>query len=505
MTSQPQLSSAPVEPLAPEAMGTPVVRYGWWQRWSGSPGRAPLLLGLLGSATVAVGGVGAAGVLRHDPVLSGTIFSAWRFGHGYNLAVMATYLGLALSVWAWVLLGRDVLARRAGGRAVLSTSLVWLAPIVVAPPLFTRDPYSYLANGAVALKGLDPYVAVPNVLTGPIADNVHWFWNATPAQYGPLFVGLAKAVVAVTGENMIAGVIAMRLLMLVGLALFIAAVPGLCRHLGGRPAMALWVAVANPVMVFVLVGGPHNDLLVVGFLALGSLMVLNRRHAVGIALVTAAAAVKITAVFLLPFLVLVWAARLQGSERARIIRAGLAGIAVFAAVMVACSVLTGLGFGWLTASSAPTTIINWMSLPTAVGQLLHTIVTWMFGPMMDTVFIAVPRILAIPVFGYCGVKLWLAARVGGVEAVRRGAWLLMLFVVCAPAVLPWYPAWGMALLAAVVWTERGLQLVVLVSCFLVACMFPSGEVALYAFGYLIIVMACAVVAARALRAPNRPG
>jgi alpha-1,6-mannosyltransferase len=527
MTSQPQLSTTPATTEAPEAaldatsapegtVGTttdliereltatppsapaPPV---WWQRL-GRPARKPMLLGFLGSVVLAIGALGAGGVLIHDPVLEGTPLVAWRFGHGYALAVMVTYLGLALEVWAWVLLGRDVLARRAGGRAVLSTAVLWILPILVTPPLFSRDPYSYLAYGTMALRGLDPYAGGPNVLTGPIPDNVHWFWQDTPAPYGPVFVAVAKAVASVTGENMIAGVILMRLAMLVGLALFLAALPGLCRHLGGRKSVALWVAVANPVMVIHLIGGPHNDLLVVGFLAMGSLLVLNRQHAGGIALVTCAAAVKATAGLALPFLVLVWAARLNGSERVRIIKAGVAGIAVFLAVFAASSAVAGVGLGWIPAVIAPTNIVNWLSLPTGVGQLTYTTWSWLFGAGNMTPFITVTRAIGVIIFLYIAVKQWLAARAGGADAVRRAGLVLVIFVLLSPAVLPWYFTWGMALLAATAWTARGMAYAVFGSIFLIVAAFPSGEVSLYAFGYLIIMMAGAWVAAVSLRSPD---
>ncbi|MBO0877317.1 MAG: polyprenol phosphomannose-dependent alpha 1,6 mannosyltransferase MptB [Pseudonocardia sp.] len=462
-----------------------------------------MLLGFFGSVVLAFGALGAGGVLIHDPVLEGTPLVAWRFGHGYALAVLVTYLGLALAVWAWVLLGRDVLARRAGGRAVLSTSLVWMLPILVTPPLFSRDPYSYLAYGTMALRGLDPYAGGPNVLAGPIPDNVHWFWQDTPAPYGPVFVAVAKAVASVTGENMIAGVILMRLAMLVGLALFLAALPGLCRHLGGRKAVALWIAVANPVMVIHLIGGPHNDLLVVGFLAMGSLLVLNRQHVAGIALVTCAAAVKATAGLALPFLVLVWAARLSGSERVRILKAGAASIAAFLAVFAVSSMVAGVGLGWIPAVVAPTNIVNWLSLPTGVGQLAYTMWSWMFGvPGSMTPFITVARAIGVIIFLVVAVKQWMAARAGGPDAVRRAGTVLMIFVLLSPAVLPWYFTWGMALLAATAWTARGMAYAIFGSIFLIVAAFPSGEVSLYAFGYLIIVMAGAAVAAKSLRSPD---
>ena len=151
MTSQPQLSPTPaatkVEEAAPGptpmstqevemALATDLIeaelptiaepRRGGVLLRLGNPGLKPLLLGLAGSLVLVIGGLGAGGVLVHDPILNNTPFAAWRFGHGYDLAVMVTYVGLLLEVWAWVLLGRDVLSRRAGGRAGLRPAGAWV-------------------------------------------------------------------------------------------------------------------------------------------------------------------------------------------------------------------------------------------------------------------------------------------------------------------------------------------------------------------------------------------
>jgi len=524
MTSQPQLSTTPAEapeaalratPMSPaeavatasELIPTSVTAppstspRGWWQRF-GSPAPKPLLLGFLGSLLLAFGGLGAGGVLVHDPILGGTPFAAWRFGHGYDLAVMVVYLGLALEVWSWVLLGREVLARRANARAVLTTSAVWLLPMLVTPPLFTRDVYSYLAQGTMPLRGFDPYGGGPDVLSGPVLDNVHWFWQDTPAPYGPLFILIAKGIASVTGENMIAGVLLMRLAMLVGLGLFVAALPGLTRHLGGRLPVTLWIAVANPVMVIHLVGGPHNDLLLVGLLSLGSLLVLNRKHAAGIALVTLAMAVKASAGVALPFLVLVWAARLSGQQRTRIIKATAAGIAVFLPVFAACTLGAQVGLGWLPALNAPAMIVNWLSLSTGAGELIYNIVSWAIGGLPKTPFFTVTRIIGAVALLTIGVRQWLASRDGGPDAVRRAGIVLLLVALLSPATLPWYYTWGMALLAGTAWTARRMQVVLFVSCFLVIAAFPDGEVSLYAFGYLLLVLAGALVAAISLRKPD---
>ncbi|MDT7692887.1 MAG: alpha,6-mannosyltransferase [Pseudonocardiales bacterium] len=526
MTSQPQLSTTPAEASEAALRATPAAlaaqvgtttteliepalaapptpsAWGWWQRF-GSPRPKPLFLGFLGSLLLAFGGLGAGGVLVHDPILEGTPLAAWRFGHGYDLAVMVVYLGLGLEVWAWMLLGRDVLAKRAGARAVLTTSALWLLPMLVTPPLFTRDVFSYLAQGTMPLRGFDPYGGGPDVLSGPVLDNVHWFWQDTPAPYGPLFILLAKGIAAVTGENMIAGVLLMRLAMLVGLALFVASLPGLVRHLGGRLPVTLWIAVANPVMVVHLVGGPHNDLLLVGLLSMGSLLVLNRKHAAGIGLVTLAMAVKASAGVALPFLVLVWAARLTGPQRTRIIKATAAGVGVFLPVFAACTLAARVGLGWLPALNAPAMIVNWLSLSTGAGELVYNIVSWAIGGLSKTPFISVTRVIGGIILLTVGVRQWLASRAeGGPDAVRRAGVVLLLVALLSPATLPWYYTWGMALLAGIAWSARQMQVVIFASVFLVVAAFPDGEVALYAFGYLLLVMAGGLVAAIALLKPD---
>jgi alpha-1,6-mannosyltransferase len=261
--------------------------------------------------------------------------------------------------------------------------------------------------------------------------------------------------------------------------------------------------VANPVMVIHLVGGPHNDLLLVGLLSMGSLLVLNRKHAAGIGLVTLAMAVKASAGVALPFLVLVWAARLTGPQRTRIIKATAAGVGVFLPVFAACTLAAKVGLGWLPALNAPAMIVNWLSLSTGAGELLYNVVSWAIGGLSKTPFISVTRVIGGIILLTVGVRQWLASRAaGGPDAVRRAGVVLLLVALLSPATLPWYYTWGMALLAGIAWSARQMQVVIFVSVFLVIAAFPDGEVSLYAFGYLLLVMAGALVAAIALLKPD---
>ncbi len=461
-----------------------------------------LLLGLLGALALLSGGVGAGGVLvGDDPLLGSGPLSVLRYGHGQDMATAVVYLGLGFLVWAWIRLGRDVLAGLARGRAVLVCAAAWAAPLLAAPPLFTRDVYVYLAQGALALHGFDPYAVGPEVMRGPLTDNVHYMWQATSSPYGPLFLLLAKGVVAVTGNSVVSGVILMRLALLPGLVLLVWALPGLVRHLGGRTSVALWVAVANPLTVTQLVGGPHNDILMIGLLACGALLVLNRRHAAGFAVVGVAVAIKATAGVALPFLVLIWAARLPGSRWSRVGKAAAAAIALVVPIYLAADWALGVRLTELPALSDPSLIVDWLSVPTGAGQAVYSVVSWV-ADVDQQQFIATARILGIAALLVAGARYWWAAREGGVVAVRQMAVVLALTATLAPTTLPWYFTWALAMAAALRWSPLALALVVCGSVWLLVVDYPTGDIALYNWPYLGAGAVMCLLAAASLRHPH---
>ncbi|MBA8825633.1 alpha-1,6-mannosyltransferase [Saccharopolyspora lacisalsi] len=456
-----------------------------------------IVLGGVGTVLVLLGSIGAGGVLIHDPILQPGPLSALRYGHGRDLATAVVYLGFGLLVWAWVRLGRGVLAGLVGSRSVLLATLTWIAPLMIAPPLFTRDVYSYLAQGLLALHGLDPYSVGPSALSGTIPNNVHPFWQTTPAPYGPLFIGISKGVVLLVDHGVISGVIMMRILLLSGLAMTILALPGLVRHLGGRLPVALWLAAASPLTVVYLVGGPHNDMLMIGVLSVGTLLVLDGRHAGGIALVTLAMAIKATAGLALPFLVWIWAARLSGDRWQRFAKAVTPALAVFTLVFGSCMALAKVGFGWLPALSAPSMLVNYLSAPTALGQLLHSATTPFFG-ISAGMFVGFTRTLGGILLVAVLARQWWQAREGGAEAVRRAAIALFAGAILSPTTFPWYLTWGMALAAALPWNRRALSWVVGASVMLMLTYYPSGEDALYNWPFMAVGLAAAVLAGASL-------
>ena len=116
---------------------------------------------------------------------------------------------------------------------LLVIGAAWLTPLALGPALFSRDVYSYLAQGEILHLGLDPYHVAPVVLgrhgQGQILAAVSPFWRGTTAPYGSLLLALLSLIVSLSGSNLIVGVLLIRLLELGGIALLVVFVPRLAR------------------------------------------------------------------------------------------------------------------------------------------------------------------------------------------------------------------------------------------------------------------------------------
>jgi alpha-1,6-mannosyltransferase len=451
--------------------------------------RPTIVLGTVGSLLLLAASFGAAAGSTRHPFLGGSL--DWvNYGHGRMLAEFVVYLGYALMVLAWLRLGRFVLAGRLGTRPVLVAAACWTVPMVFAPALFTRDVFSYLAQGAVALDGYDPYAVAPTVLgsSSEFLNNVHPFWQDTPAPYGPLFILLAKLTVWAVGSHVYAGILVTRVLQLTGLALLVWALPGLVRHLGGKLPVAAWLLIAGPITVVHLVGGPHNDLMMIGLLAAGTLLVLDGRHAAGIAVVTVSVAVKASSAVALPFLVWVWAGRLSSTRWRNFVRAAACSLGIFVAVFAVITVAAGVDLGWLAWLNASSRLVNWLAPPTALGEVVHGLAGVFVDSSRDP-FVTVTRIIGQVVLVVLVVRQWWLARDGGPDAARRAAIALFLVAVLSPTMLPWYLTWGLAIGAALPWRPRWLAVAAGVSVFMVAPYSASGEQLLYEWPLMFLAVA----------------
>jgi alpha-1,6-mannosyltransferase len=467
----------------------------------------PALLGCLGAALITVGGLGAGSTKQHDPLLESLHLSWLRFGHGLVLSSVLLWLGVALMLTAWLWLGRRVLAGQASEFTMVATTGFWLAPLLLSVPVFSRDTYSYLAQGALLRDGLDPYVVGPIENPNPLLDNVSPIWTITTAPYGPAFIMIARLITMLVGNHVIAGTMLLRLCMLPGLALLIWATPRLARHLGANAPIALWICVLNPLVIIHLMGGVHNEMLMVGLMTAGIALTFERHHVAGITLVAVGVAVKATAAIALPFLVWVWMRHLRDRRGYRplpaFVAAGAASVLILVAVFAVLSGLAGVGLGWLTALAGSVKIINWLTVPTATANLIHTVGGWFF-PVDFYAVLHVTRAAGIVIIAVSLPLLWWRFRHDDRQALAGIAWAMLVVVLFVPAALPWYYTWPLAVVAPLAQSRPAVAAIAGFSTWIMVIFKPDGAHGMYSWLHVLVATACAWIAWRALSRTPAP-
>jgi hypothetical protein len=409
-----------------------------------------ITLGCAGSLAVALAG---ADLLRDKPV-------RWFYDPHVPARSVVFYGGIALLCIAWLAIGRRLaVGPRADSdvRALLITGALWCVPLLLAPSLFSRDLYSYLADGVLLHHGIDPYTHAPDALgaigQGHVLSAVSPFWRHTTAPYGPAFVGVASLVAGVVGRHLIGGVLLLRGLELLGVVLLAVFVPRLARRQGSDPARAVWLIVLSPLVMLELIGAGHNDALMAGLLVAGVTLALQRRPLLGIAVCALATTIKLPAAVAIVFILVAWARADRDRAPVNIAR----GLLVTAVVLVVVSLITGLGLDWVSGSlSTPAKVRLAITPSTALGYTVaHGLGVAGSSKAIESAFGVVALVLI------AGLGAWLLYRV----RFDRLAWslgvLLLAAVLGGPAAWPWYGIWGIAQ------TWRWLPVVIALTAFLI--------------------------------------
>lgn len=400
----------------------------------GTAGTSLVTLGALGVGWLpehrGLADVGAVSVLRNTTL--GTLCSG-----------VVLVAGILLLLFAWLQLGQDM--RRGylpDVKRLWLTCAAWCAPLIISAPLFSRDVYSYVAQGKLAAAGIDPYEHGPSALAGWAADGVDPLWADSPTPYGPLFLVFGRAFVHVAGPDTYLAAMEFRLLALVGVGLLAWAVPRLARDFGASPAMALWLAVLNPLVLMHFVSGAHNDALMVGLIAAGMALTLRNRPFVGLLAVAAAGAIKPIGLLALPFVGVLAAG--YGAPLQAIARRWVLVCAVTLSMFVGLSIVTGTGWGWTDAVGNSSSVRTWLSPSTALGMTLGSGFEVGGFDATDTLVMVcrtVGSVIAFVAVGYLCVARARSA------PVRAAGLALLAVVICGPVVQPWYLLWALPFLA----------------------------------------------------------
>jgi alpha-1,6-mannosyltransferase len=430
--------------------------------------RKPAVLGLVATLSIAIGGL--LGGQTYETHLPGAWFFGMPGGHLGSIgssgayppiaAAIAVFGGLILLTRVWLGLLRQ-LSRHRGipVKRIVGVVLIWAIPLLLAPPLFSRDVYSYAGQGEMVSHHINPYDYGTGVLgSTPFSTLPDAVWTNTPSPYGPTFLSVDGILNDVSGHGFLADLLLLRLLEVASLALVVCALPSLARAAGRDPAQAVLLGVGCPLVLTTLLSGAHNDAMMVGLLVAGLAVARRFGTIPGVVLCALAAGVKSPAALGVLFLGWAWAG--PGATLSRRI-AHTAGAGVIGLVTLqVVSMLSGTGWGWLRNAAAADKSFTIVTPIDAISRFV--------ADVASVVNLHVSELGARTVFGATGlacagaIGVWLLTRSPSEGLVRNVGLSLLVVALLGPILWAWYVTWGIMVLAAV--ASGRLRSAVIVIC-----------------------------------------
>lgn len=376
---------------------------------------------------------------------------------------------VALVTWAvgWLLAGLAVW-RGGSGRALLLVGVVWVLPLLLAPPLFSPDAYAYTAIGAAIHHGVDPYLAGPGAAGDiPAVRGAEPFWRNSPTPYSPPFLALLGGLSRFFGEDLLSVLVALRVISVAAWASLAFSVGRLAERCGTDRRQAVWLGVVNPLVLVNAVSANHNDVLMMALVVPGLLLASADRPVWGALLCGLGAGVKVVA---LAALLVIGAdlAQRQAHWLGRLRALALVG-GVGTGAFVLLSELSGFGWGWLGTLSVP----GRSTEPTAPANALAFVLD-ADNPPLDTVRLAFSGAGAL-------LCLLLLTRLRAWGPGRVTAWVLLVVVLVGPILWPWYWMWPVMVFAAA-GRPRERSLLAASSVVMLLVTLPGGQPTLSGLG-----------------------
>ena len=371
-----------------------------------------------------------------------------------RIAIVAGVLALVVAWW----LARPAADAPVERRRLLTLLAIWSVPLLLVPPVLSADAVLYADLGWIVNLGLNPYQVGLGGAGGPYAPHVDPLWAGNGVAYPPLALLTDAAVVRLVGFAVYPGIIAMRLPVLISLAVVAWVLPRLARRFDLDPARTVWWGLANPLVVVHFVGGAHNDAMMVAVALVGLWVALSRPGwawslLAGPAVIGVAMAFKQQA----GLAVIACAGVPVAAELARrpIVRRltllatrTILATLVAAGVFVAISLASGLGFGWT----------KWLSLMGKAGTAAPFSVIAQVGEGLIERFGGDPTgwlaaVGTISTLTLLATLAWVTIRFAA-RPLALVAWGSLAVSGLGQSMHPWYIPWSLALLSLVALSRR---------------------------------------------------
>jgi len=351
-----------------------------------------------------------------------------------------------------------------GLRLVTCMGVAFVVFAVSLPLLFSRDVYAYATYGRIAsIHHANPYVSVPgDFVHDPLYRLVGPEWRNTTAVYGPAFALLSSGLTAVL-HGPVALIWAYKAIAGIAAVVTLVLVAALSRRMWpSRAAFAVVLIGWNPIVLFHVVGGGHNDMLLglaiaVAFWILAggrrarpvdgppAIAPTNCRELGATAVLAVAALVKATAAIPLVLVIAAAVWRRPRGARLRSLAPHIAIVVALAAILVAPFFqLHDLSFGLASLASHEGWLAPTRFFRVVLGHIGHAV----DGNGGKTVIQGIVRVAIPLVFlvGFVAVvrDVILRAARSPLDAQTQAAawgWALLLGLLCSPVLWPWYVVW----------------------------------------------------------------
>ena len=329
----------------------------------------------------------------------------------FDVLLLFTLWGLAYHAADAIRLGWAV-------AAIVAAHVVFL----LAPPIGLSDAFNYIGYGrAAVVHGLNPYgVHLQAIAQDPVFSFVTWPVWSNP--YGPLAT-LSFYPLALLDIPQALWVV--KLSVAVG-SLGCVALVGLCARELNRPVVGPMLFFGlNPLLLVYAVAGAHLDVFIMLFALTGVWLVMRQRERLAGAALVAAAAVKLSAGLLLPFVFVATRRRLD----------------LVAGAAAAATVIYGLALALWGPS-----LLGGLEQQREVGSLRSVpglYASALFGATdVTTAMLTVGSVVLVVVLA---ALLW-RVRQGG-DWIEAAGWATLTVLLALTWLMPWYLVWLLPLAA----------------------------------------------------------
>lgn len=407
--------------------------------------------------TVASWGIGWFPRSQLSPLARSGFFIEFRTeAWGVISCIILMAAGLAWLTRAWIL-ARPLVdtAQLISSRQLAQLFVKWTAPLMFSFPILSRDVYSYLAQGRMLHADKSPYHEGISALPGWFEGGSDGLWAQSPSPYGPFFLVLSRIIYFVSNGVPEIGVGLLRITALLGVIGCFHFTAKLAKKMGQDPNWANWAIVGNPLFLLTMIGGAHNDALMIAGVFSAFALAYDRRPLVSTLALAIAVSVKPIVLLVLPFIGLILLGR-DKSLRAKCI----VWLKVFCYCLIWLTIIgavTNLWFGWLPAMFtagdaafpyAPVGLIGWL-LGMLVGELGGS------ASLTQSIVVLIFQLVSVVIVA------WLSLAKDISRPVRLAAWALSAVILLAPIIQPWYILWMIALFAIshrVSWSSEKLMI-----------------------------------------------